>query len=119
MAYPSFATLGKFSLAAAVGCLVAPTLFACATDGEARRVRSVAASTLDCPSGEFEAGLHRETPAVREWYVGCDFAYTRVHCNDSTCAPAPVKPPCIGDLPCFEEDPLTLAWRLREPEPTR
>jgi hypothetical protein len=23
-----------------------------------------------------------------------------------------VKPPCIGDMPCFEEDPVTLEWRL-------
>lgn len=56
--------------------------------------------------------LNRTTPKVREYVVGCDFMYTRVHCTEQGCHPAEVKPPCIGDMPCFEEDPVTLEWRL-------
>ena len=79
---------------------------------ESVQARLAVADRLKCASGDFEAGLNRETPRVREWIVGCDFVYTRVHCTSSGCRPAPVKPPCIGDLPCFEEDPLTLEWSL-------
>jgi hypothetical protein len=58
------------------------------------------------------ATLNRSTPMVREYLVGCDFMFTRVHCTEVGCYPAEVKPPCIGDKPCFEEDPMTLEWRL-------
>jgi hypothetical protein len=54
--------------------------------------------------------LNRETPKVREYLVGCDFMYTRVHCTDAACYPAKVKPPCFEGSPCFKEDPGTLEW---------
>jgi hypothetical protein len=79
---------------------------------ESVRAKMAVQDRLKCPSGDFEAGVARETTKVREWYVGCDFIYARVHCDESGCHPAPVKPPCIGDLQCFEEDPVTLEWEL-------
>jgi hypothetical protein len=42
--------------------------------------------------------------------------YTRVHCTKAGCRSAPLEPPCVGNLPCFEEDPVTLEWRLPEKE---
>jgi hypothetical protein len=59
--------------------------------------------------------LNRETPKVREYLVGCDFTYTKVHCSSSAgCVPAKPRPPCFGGG-CFEEDPITLEWTLEEP----
>jgi len=99
-----------------LGCLLClatltPSLSGCASQ-ESVRAELAVNDRLKCPSGDMEAGLNRETPKVREWYVGCDFVYARVHCTDAGCHPAPVKPPCIGDLQCFEEDPVTLEWQL-------
>ena len=71
---------------------------------------------LHCPKSDLEVVLNRQTPAVREYAVACNFMYTRVHCTDSGCRPAPLEPPCVGNLPCFEEDPVTLEWRLPEKE---
>lgn len=81
---------------------------------ESVRAEQVVSERLKCPRGEIESGVHRETAKVREWYVGCNFIYARVHCTDTDCHPAPPEPPCIGNLPCFEEDPVTLEWRLPE-----
>jgi hypothetical protein len=81
---------------------------------ESVQAKAAVADRILCASGDIEAGVHRETPQVREWYVGCDFVYARVHCGAEGCRPAPVQPPCIGDLPCFEEDPVTLEWSLPE-----
>lgn len=51
---------------------------------------------------------------VREYLVGCEFMYTRVHCTNAGCYPAEPEPPCMGDLPCFKENPVTLRWELDE-----
>jgi hypothetical protein len=72
------------------------------------------ARNLHCPRSEVEVALNRETRSVREYAVACNFTYTLVHCTKSGCQPAPVKPPCVGDVPCFEEDPETLQWRMAE-----
>ena len=84
----------------------------CAGTTEHTTVLQVGSRNLKCPRSELESTLSRSTPKVREYLVGCDFMYSRVHCSDKGCHPAEVKPPCIGDLPCFEEDPITLEWRL-------
>jgi len=86
---------------AACGCASAP-------DG----VRAVAARNLHCAPDEIEIALNRETGSVREYAAGCNFMYTRVHCTRDGCTPAEVVPPCIGKMPCFEEDPETLKWHL-------
>ncbi len=84
---------------------------ACASS-EAGRAKTVAEENLTCNPTEMEAAVERQTPEVREWFVACDFTYTRVHCSDAGCAQAPPKPPCIGDLQCFVENPRTLEWEL-------
>jgi hypothetical protein len=84
----------------------------CAASAEEAQVLQVGSQNLRCPRSELATTLNRTTPRVREYLVGCDFMYSRVHCADHGCYLAEVKPPCIGDLPCFEEDPVTLRWRL-------
>jgi hypothetical protein len=91
-----FTTIGS-----AAGCASAPAA-----------VRDIAVRKLHCARDQVEVSLNRETPRVREYAAGCNFMYTRVLCTDQRCAPAETKPPCIGNMPCFEEDPDTLAWRL-------
>jgi hypothetical protein len=76
-------------------------------------VLGVGSRNLRCSRSELSTTLNRTTPEVREYLVGCDFMYTRVHCTKKGCYPAEVKPPCIGQGPCFEEDPVTLRWRLQ------
>jgi hypothetical protein len=71
---------------------------------------------LQCPHRDLEVALNRETSLVREYAVACNFMYTRVHCKKNGCYSAPLEPPCVGNLPCFEEDPVTLEWRLPEKE---
>jgi len=90
--------------------LVALGTAACAS--EPPGVVQVGSRNLRCQRSEVETTLNRRTPKVREYLVGCDFMVTRVHCTDQGCHPAQTKPPCIGDMPCFEEDPVTLEWRL-------
>jgi len=85
----------------AAGCASAPDA-----------VKDLAVRKLHCANHEVEVALNRETRSVREYAVGCNFMYTLVHCTDQGCAPAETKPPCIGTMPCFEEDPETLTWRL-------
>ncbi|HVU01506.1 MAG TPA: hypothetical protein VHE30_07130 [Polyangiaceae bacterium] len=75
-------------------------------------VLQVGSRNLKCPRSEVQTTLNRTTPRVKEYLVGCDFMFTRVQCTASECHPAEVKPPCIGDAPCFVEDPVTLEWRL-------
>lgn len=86
--------------------------FACAGTPDA--VIDAGARNLQCPRSEIEVALNRETRSVREYAVACNFTYTLVHCTKEGCALAPVKPPCVGDVPCFEEDPETLTWRMAE-----
>lgn len=86
---------------------------------ESVQARSVAAPRLQCPEGEAEIALGRQTPEVREWLVACDFAYVRIHCSKGTCTPAPARPRCVGELWCFDEDPVTLKWVLNDDVPRR
>ena len=90
----------------------ASSVTSCASTPDA--VLDAGARNLHCPRRELEVVLNRETPRVREYAVACNFMYTRVDCSDAGCRPAPVEPPCVGKLPCFEEDPITLEWRLPE-----
>lgn len=90
---------------------LATVTLACASS-EAHRAKYVAASTDMCAPSELSAELLRETSSVREWMVGCDFRYVRVHCSADGCQRAEPKPPCMGDMPCFVEDPETLRWEL-------
>jgi hypothetical protein len=110
-------TASGCGLVAGLFCLLA----GCASP-EAAQARTVAANRMQCPPEDLVAGIERETPEVREWVVGCNFSYTRVHCTDEGCRQAEPKPPCIGDIPCFKEDPVSLRWVLSEnvaPAPAR
>lgn len=102
------ASLSKLVVSLSFFAVVVP---ACAGSEQAAVLR-VGSRNLKCPRSELESTLNRTTPKVREYLVGCDFMYTRVQCTEKGCHPAEVKPPCIGDMPCFEEDPVTLEWRL-------
>ena len=86
---------------------------ACAASAERPAALTVAARNLRCPRTEMEWVLNRETPKVREYLVGCDFTYTRIHCSGAGCVAAKPRPPCFGGG-CFEEDPVTLEWTLDE-----
>ena len=77
-------------------------------------VMSLGARNLRCQRSEVETALHRQSAQVREYYVGCDFMYTRVLCNSADeCHPARPQPPCFGGG-CFKEDPVTFEWELDE-----
>lgn len=73
----------------------------------------VGSRNLRCPRSDLETALNRESTKAREYYVGCDFMYTRVLCDKSTdsCHPAKAKPPCFGGG-CWKEDPQTFEWAL-------
>ena len=103
------ATLGVVSLAAISGCTGA---------SESSAVLRVGARNLRCQQSELETAVHRESSRVREYYVGCDFMYTRVLCDKagavgqaSQCHPAKPQPPCFGGG-CFKENPVTFEWEL-------
>jgi hypothetical protein len=91
--------------------LLVAVLPSCASSEEPQ-VLAAADRRLKCERSEIETKLNRETPVVREYLVGCEFMFTRVHCTNQRCYPAEAEPPCLGDLPCFEENPLTLRWEL-------
>ena len=91
---------------------------ACA-GSEPRAVVQIGTKNLHCPRAEVETMLNRETPKVREYLVGCNFMYTRVHCRSDGCYQAKPEPPCFEGIPCFKEDPVTLEWVLDERQPTR
>jgi hypothetical protein len=75
---------------------------------------SLGANNLRCQRGEVETALHRQSSRVREYYVGCDFMYTRVLCNEANeCHPKKPQPPCFAGG-CFKEDPVTFEWELDE-----
>jgi hypothetical protein len=93
--------------------LIASVLPACASSEEPQ-VLAAADRRLKCARSEIETKLNRETPVVREYLVGCEFMFTRVHCTSEGCYPAEAEPPCIGELPCFKENPVTLRWELDE-----
>lgn len=75
---------------------------------------SLGARNLRCQRSEVETSLNRQSSQVREYYVGCDFMYTRVLCNAADqCHPAGPQPPCFGGG-CFKENPETFEWELDE-----
>jgi hypothetical protein len=90
------------------------SLASCASAPDA--VLETGGRNLHCPRSDLEVVLNRETALVREYAVACNFMYTRVHCTKTGCRSAPLEPPCVGNLPCFEEDPVTLEWRLPKKE---
>ena len=92
---------------------IATVLTACASSEEPQ-VLAAADRRLKCARSEIETKLSRETAVVREYLVGCEFMFTRVHCTNEGCYPAEAEPPCIGKLPCFKENPVTLRWELDE-----
>jgi len=102
--------MGGFVLLVGLSVLVTN---GCANE-ESVQAKAVVGDGFKCPPGELEAGLNRETPKVREWIVGCNFIYARIHCRDGRCYRAPPEPPCMGDLPCFKEDPVTLEWDIEK-----
>src|SRR5262249_52633690 len=100
---------------AAFGGLVA--LSGCAsTGGEPNAILRIGSRNLRCPTSDVETTLHRASSQTEEYYVGCDFMYTRVLCSKphgaeqaSTCHPAKPQPPCFGGG-CFKENPQTFEW---------
>jgi hypothetical protein len=104
-------TLGAVTLAATTGC---------GGVNEPNAVLRVGSHNLRCPQSDLETTLHRESSQVREYYVGCDFMYTRVLCDKpnatqptAQCHPAKPQPPCFGGG-CFKENPLTFEWEIDE-----
>ncbi len=99
-------TLGAVALTASSGC---------SGVNEPNAVLRVGSRNLRCPQRDLETALHRESSQVREYYVGCDFMYTRVLCDKPTaqCHPAKPQPPCFGGG-CFKENPVTFEWELDE-----
>ena len=93
------------ALGSAAGC----------ASSEPAAVLSVGSHNLRCQRSELETALHRESSQVREYYVGCDFMYTRVLCaktdGGQACHPARPQPPCFGGG-CFKENPVTFEWEL-------
>jgi hypothetical protein len=103
-----------FGVSSACSLLLVFGFSGCANP-EATRASLVAANRLRCDPDDMSAGIERSTPVVREWIVGCDFTYTRVHCTDQGCTQAPPVPPCVSeDMPCMVEDPVTLKWVMLE-----
>ena len=83
---------------------------------EPAEVTRIGSRNLRCQRSEVETALHHESALVREYYVGCDFMYTRVLCakTDASCHPAKPQPPCFAGG-CFKEDPVTFEWELETP----
>lgn len=103
-----------------LGVLGAAALSGCAGASEPNAVLRVGSRNLRCPQSDLETALNRESSQVREYYVGCDFMYTRVLCTKpsgaqatSQCHPAKPQPPCFGGG-CFKENPTTFEWELDE-----
>ena len=104
----------RLSISAFAPLLTAALFVSACANPEALRANMVAAERLRCDPADMAAGIERETPVVREWVVGCNFTYTRVHCTGDRCYQAPPTPPCMGQLACLVEDPVTLQWVLRD-----
>jgi len=116
----SHAKKSRLGIIVALGILGAGVLSGCAGASEPNAVLRVGSRNLRCPQGDLETALNRESSQVREYYVGCDFMYTRVLCTKPTggqlaaqCHPAKPQPPCFGGG-CFKENPTTFEWELDE-----
>jgi len=99
----------------ALGAGALGALSGCAASAEPNAIMRIGSRNLRCPSSDLETALHRESSQTAEYYVGCDFMYTRVLCDKraATCHPAKPQPPCFGGG-CFKENPLTFEWELDE-----
>jgi hypothetical protein len=97
-----------------VGFVLAALVAVACASGAPAGVLETGTRTLRCTRDELETTLSRDTGLVREYYVGCNFMYARVHCRGDRCYPAAPEPPCMPNVPCFREDPKTLEWKLDE-----
>jgi hypothetical protein len=102
----------RFSFARVFVFLASSLVALACSSGAPEGVLETGTRTLRCSRGELDTMLNRDTGVVREWYVGCNFMYSRIHCRGDRCYPAPVEPPCMPGVPCFKEDPKTLEWKL-------
>lgn len=82
-----------------------------AATGEQAGVLQIGSRNLKCQRSELASVLTRESTRTREYYVACDFMYTRVLCSDKGCRSARPRPPCFGGG-CFKEDAETFEWEL-------
>ncbi|HEX6764054.1 MAG TPA: hypothetical protein VF103_01225 [Polyangiaceae bacterium] len=105
--------LAFFVARSAIALAAAVTAIACAS-GVPAGVLETGTRTLRCSRSELDTTLNRDTGVVREYYVGCNFMYSRVHCRGDRCYPAPPEPPCMPKVPCFKENPKTLEWEPEE-----
>lgn len=100
-----------------LGIVAFSLLAGCGASSESGAVLRVGSRNLRCAPSELETALHRESSQVREYYVGCDFMYTRVLCDKggsqqaTQCHPAKPQPPCFGGG-CFKENPTTFEWEF-------
>jgi hypothetical protein len=116
----SHTTKSRLGMIVTLGVLGAGVLSGCAGASEPNAVLRVGSRNLRCPQSDLETALNRESSQVREYYVGCDFMYTRVLCTKprdgqlaAQCHPAKPQPPCFGGG-CFKENPATFEWELDE-----
>jgi hypothetical protein len=98
---------------ATLGIVAVMVLAGCGAVREPGAIVSIGSRNLRCPRSDLETALHRESSRTEEYYVGCDFMYTRVLCDKRTaaCHPAKPQPPCFGGG-CFRENPITFEWEL-------
>jgi hypothetical protein len=114
---------GRFGLATTVtlGVATIMALTGCAAASEPNAILRIGSRNLRCPQSDLEMALHRESNQTAEYYVGCDFIYTRVLCDKphgadhptAECHPARPQPPCFAGG-CFKENPQTFEWELDE-----
>jgi len=107
--------MGKLGLRVTVtlGVVAVSLLAGCGAASEPNAIMRIGSRNLRCPQSDLETALHRESSQTEEYYVGCDFMYTRVLCDkrSAACHPAKPQPPCFGGG-CFKENPVTFEWEL-------
>ena len=98
-----------------LGVVAVTALAGCGAASEPNAILRIGSRNLRCPQSDLEAALHRESNRTEEYYVGCDFMFTRVLCDKQTasCHSAKPQPPCFGGG-CFKENPQTFEWELDE-----
>lgn len=103
------------AILATLGVVAPGALGGCSASHEPNAIVSIGSRNLRCPKSDLETALHRESSKTAEYYVGCDFMYTRVLCDKATatCHPAKPQPPCFGGG-CFKENAVTFEWELDE-----
>jgi hypothetical protein len=97
----------------ALGVLAVTGLAGCGAAREPNAILNIGSRNLRCPQSDLETALQRQSSETEEYYVGCDFMYTRVLCDkrSAACHPAKPQPPCFGGG-CFKENPITFEWEL-------